>query len=171
VYAAADRVIVAEAIVRVASYALTTSRRPLRPVGVSPVAGRVKDAIDYVHERYCDPDISLKQIARACGTSLFQVSREITDVTGHGLPMHVRSMRILGAAFVLRSSAVPIKQIAYELGFSGITEFGRQFGRTVGMSPSEFRRARHPLIQECAAMAQCRMALLADRRFSIMLAC
>jgi len=45
-----------------------------------------------------------------------------------------------GAAEVLRSSTLPIKAVAYELGYRSVRAFARAFRSVQGVSPSNYRQ-------------------------------
>ncbi len=53
---------------------------------------------------------------------------------------YIRHQRVESAAVRLRSSAVPITDIAISLGFGDVTTFVRCFKRLHGVTPSEWRK-------------------------------
>ena len=51
-------------------------------------------------------------------------------------PLELRTARTL-----LRQTDMPLKQIAYQLGFSSPSNFSTAFRRSSGLSPAKFRRS------------------------------
>lgn len=86
------------------------------------------------------PTTSLAEAARAVGLERHVVERHIRAETGRSYREWRREVVILGAAEVLRSSALPIKAVAYELGYRSVRAFARAFRSVLGVSPSRYRQ-------------------------------
>jgi AraC-like DNA-binding protein len=67
-----------------------------------------------------------------------QRMRRIFQITAGQL---IQKVRMDAAVQRLRETDAPIAAIALECGYSDQSAFTRQFRRTAGMSPSEYRRA------------------------------
>lgn len=66
------------------------------------------------------------------------ITPTLAGVAGH-LNLSARTLRLGLAAEYLRSSQMAPKQIAYLLGYSGVTSFHRAFKNQFDKTPSEFR--------------------------------
>jgi len=108
----------------------------------APVAGPDERAL--VAARYIDAHahepLLLDAVAAAAGASpfhLMRLFRRAIGVTPHQYLMRVRLLRALA---LLRDSALPVTEVAYEAGWSDLSNFMRTFRRDVGCSPGLFRR-------------------------------
>ncbi|MGB2716718.1 MAG: response regulator transcription factor [Vicinamibacterales bacterium] len=86
------------------------------------------------------PTTPLAQAARAVGLERHVVERYIRSETGRSYREWRREVVIHGAAEVLRSSTLPIKAVAYELGYRSVRAFARAFRSVLGVSPSSYRQ-------------------------------
>lgn len=86
-----------------------------------------------------DP-ISLDALASAAGLSKFHFLREFHRRVGMTPIAFLRNHRICSAARLLRSTALPIAQIAQNVGFEDHPSFSRAFRRQLGVSPRQYRR-------------------------------
>lgn len=86
-----------------------------------------------------DP-ISLDALAEAAELSKFHFLREFHRRVGMTPIAFLRNHRICSAARLLRSTALPIAQIAQNVGFEDHPSFSRAFRRQLGVSPRQYRR-------------------------------
>lgn len=84
--------------------------------------------------------VSLASCAEAAGISLHHFLRLFHEV--HGLTPHqyLARRRICLAKQLLEESDMTVSEVAVQLGFSGVSAFGRMFKQQVGCSPTAFRR-------------------------------
>jgi len=92
---------------------------------------------------HLDGDLPLADLARACGLSRSHFSRAFRDTTG--LPPHrwLMQARIERAMDYLRTSTLPLEQVAQLCGYADQSHFTRAFTRAAGQSPAAWRRAQH----------------------------
>jgi len=85
--------------------------------------------------------VALGDLASACNLSVRHFTRAFRQSTG--MPPHrwLLQRRIERAQGLLRSSKWPLSDIALDCGFANQSHFGREFLRTVGVSPGAWRRA------------------------------
>ena len=57
---------------------------------------------------------------------------------------YVHCIRITAAASLLRTTARPITEIAFAVGYDSLSSFGRHFLSLHGCTPTEYRRAGAP---------------------------
>lgn len=112
--------------------------------GAAPAAAAADDERAVAAARYIDAHahepLLLDAVASAVGASpfhLMRVFRRAVGVTPHQYLMRVRLVRALA---LLRDSALPVTEVAYEAGWSDLSNFMRTFRRDVGCSPGQFRR-------------------------------
>lgn len=67
------------------------------------------------------------------------LSAVVESVSGKSAKKWIDEYIILEAKVMLKSSTIPIQEIAYTLGFSDISFFGKYFKRITGVSPKKYR--------------------------------
>ena len=82
----------------------------------------------------------VEDLAREMGMSESQVRRKLTALTGLPPVRFIRSVKIQRAQDLLRSTALSVSEVAYEIGFSDPKYFSRIFSRATGSSPSDYRK-------------------------------
>ena len=99
---------------------------------------RVKLALQFIHEHYAE-NISLNNIAMIANISKSECCRSfnrILKVTPFGYLMEYRTLK---ASELLLKSEKSISIIALEVGFNGISYFGKVFKKYMNCTPSEYR--------------------------------
>ena len=66
-------------------------------------------------------------------------SRFFREHTGKTFPQFVNELRIGKACSLLMEGDLNITEVAYDCGFTNLSNFNRQFLRLKGLSPREFR--------------------------------
>lgn len=100
---------------------------------------RVGQLISTLEQRFSEP-WTLEQLARSAHLSRTSLLRIFRQATGQSPIDYLIGLRIERAMRLLRQSPLSITHIALETGFSDSNYFARQFRRTCGCTPSEFRR-------------------------------
>jgi len=102
-------------------------------------AGRLLAMQDDIRGSLSRPELSVHWIAGRHGVSARSVQK-IFDESGSTFTQYVLEQRLTAAyrAFAERP-AIPINAIAYELGFSDLSNFNRAFRRRFGCTPSDVR--------------------------------
>jgi len=104
--------------------------RPLLSVG---------EAIGYLESHLAEP-ISLGLLARVAHMSESSLLRAFKRATGRSpIDYHLR-LRVGRACDLLRVDDRSITEIAYDVGFSDSNYFTRQFRKTMGMTPRDYRK-------------------------------
>ncbi|MFC3505337.1 helix-turn-helix transcriptional regulator [Micromonospora krabiensis] len=91
---------------------------------------------DYQHTR------RVEDYAARLGCSVRTLTRACLAVTGRSAKQVIDDRVALQASRLLAATDEPVARIGRRLGFSEPTNFGRFFGREVGVSPGAFRAAR-----------------------------
>jgi AraC family transcriptional regulator len=114
-------------------------------LGRAPAAGRdglpaykLRRALEYIDDNLSS-DLSVEEIARAAATSPFHFSRAFKLSTGDPPHRFVLRRRVERAQDLLRSSDLPLVEVALAVGFASQAHFSTVFRRCSGMSPKKYR--------------------------------
>ena len=108
---------------------------------------RLSAAFDYVWENY-GQEITVAQMATLCKMSYPYFSRFFHRLTGQKFVQYLNFIRILHAKTLLSTSALPVTEIAFQVGFSSPSYFIEQFRREVGIPPHRYRRMVNGKVEE-----------------------
>jgi AraC family transcriptional regulator of arabinose operon len=100
---------------------------------------RIDKAIQLLQK---NPSCTLRELASHCKISVSRLSHLFKQVTGGSVEEYRRNRRLQEAARVLVSTDMPIKEIAYQLGYQHTSSFVRAFKAGFEMSPSRYREHR-----------------------------
>lgn len=115
---------------------LKPGQRDARPSGSEYSVGKVKS---YLRGHLQRP-IRLSEVASFVGLSEEYIARRFRQTTGMTVFGYLRRLRIAEAKSLLAATDRNLSEIAQRTGYSSLTVFSRNFTRTEGMTPSEFRR-------------------------------
>jgi CheY-like chemotaxis protein len=91
---------------------------------------------------YSDPDVSGDSISAKMGMSRAQLYRKLSSLTGRSVTEHLNAIRLEKSKELLKTGALNISEVAYQVGYNDPKYFGRLFSEAFGMSPSEFSGKR-----------------------------
>ena len=83
---------------------------------------------------------ALEQMARDLGYNYTYLSAYFNQRLHTGFQDFVNQYRVSHAAMLLQGSSIPVTQVAEQCGFGTIRSFNRVFLKSLGMSPSAFRK-------------------------------
>jgi AraC family transcriptional regulator len=106
-----------------------------RPTVADP---RLARAIGYIHDHLAD-DLSLDIMAGEAAMSPFHFSRVFKAATGRSPLAYVIAERMRLAAVLLRTTRLPVAEIAYRVGYEDVSRFGEHFKREHGATPASLR--------------------------------
>jgi AraC-like DNA-binding protein len=106
---------------------------PLRPAH----RNLVEDAKGFLAERFAD-SLSLAEVARGVGVSVYHLCRLFRRVTGETLHRH-RSQWRLRRSLDLLAGGGDLTEVALDLGYSSHSHFSYEFRRNFGVSPRQVR--------------------------------
>ena len=86
------------------------------------------------------PNVSLDELAEVAGLSKYHFLRQFSQVVGMTPGAYLRTLRLCHAARKLRTTDMPILEIALSVGFADHPSFSRAFARHMGMTPSEYQK-------------------------------
>ncbi|MBE6928637.1 MAG: helix-turn-helix domain-containing protein [Ruminococcaceae bacterium] len=99
----------------------------------------VNRALGYLHTHFHEP-ISVGDAAAFVGYTPNYFNACFRDQMGQPFGEYLRRMRLTYAENLLRASALPVTEIAFESGFGSLPHFSRSFRGMYGMSPLEYRK-------------------------------
>lgn len=117
---------------------LRQATQPAQPARASLAAWQLRRITDYV-EGMIDHSPTVDELARLCEIGPRQLARAFKATTGRTIGDYVTEVRMTKAKSLLADTELSQKEIAYRLGFSGPSSFCVAFGKTVGMTPKQFR--------------------------------
>jgi len=88
-----------------------------------------------------EPDFSTEDFAREVGISRMNLNRKLQALTNQSTHEFIRSLRLKRAAQLLKMTAGPIFEVAYQVGFTNTSHFAKAFRNMYGQSPSAFSEA------------------------------
>lgn len=99
----------------------------------------VQDILLYIQQHY-DSGITNDQIANVFGYHSFYLNRLFKKATNHTIHQTILAQQIDVAKQLLESTALPVKAISCEVGFSDSALFCNTFKKHTGATPSEYRK-------------------------------
>jgi AraC family transcriptional regulator len=112
--------------------------RPLQPSRRS--RDTIFAALEHI-ERTSAQEHSLSEVACFVGLSPYHFLRLFKRETGVTPHRHLTQTRLRKAIELLRDTSQPVTEIASTVGFGDLSNFINYFGREIGCSPSQFRKA------------------------------
>jgi two-component system response regulator YesN len=108
------------------------------------VEHRELDLIDkiiaYVRENYIDPDFSIQQLAQHFNMSQAKISQYYKERTGKNIIDFETELKMERAKQLLRSSKLPLRDVALDVGYYNVTSFIRRFKQMEALTPGEYRK-------------------------------
>jgi AraC family transcriptional regulator len=101
---------------------------------------RVAEVVRHIEGTFEEPH-ALLELARRAGLSPFHFLRVFRRIAGVSPHQMLLRLRLNAAALRLRTTAQPITDIAYSVGFDDLSNFIRSFRTEFGTAPSLYRAA------------------------------
>ena len=98
----------------------------------------LEDTISYINENFSSP-LSLDELADRASLSPFYFTRVFTKETGMTPHQYIIATRLNSAKFLLKSTDISIKEIAFNSGFSSESSFCSTFKKWENLTPTEYR--------------------------------
>lgn len=113
------------------------ARRPATEVMIA--LEKIRPALSYIEENYQN-HIELQNVAELCCMSMYTFCRVFKQATDYTFVEYLNHIRLKSAEKLLLSTKLPISEVAYESGFSGLSYFNRKFKEVYSMGPSRYRK-------------------------------
>jgi AraC-like DNA-binding protein len=103
---------------------------------------KIARSLEYIRslEAAGSPNLSLDELAEVAGLSKYHFLRQFSQVVGMTPGAYLRTLRLCHAARKLRTTDMPILEVALSVGFADHPSFSRAFARHMGMTPSEYQK-------------------------------
>lgn len=139
-----DRLFVEETVLRLLDrVAAGVARfRGLARTAPPPSGAGAEEIVDAVREILCTryrEDLSLAELGRRTGYSVFHLSRTFRSRTGLTLHAWQNRMRLLTALERVAEPGTDLSGTAFDLGYASHSHFTAAFRQAFGMTPSAFR--------------------------------
>ena len=86
-------------------------------------------------------DLSLERVAQAANMSSYYFCKMFKKATGVNFTHYLSRVRVETAKNLLVNPNARVSEVAFDVGFTSITNFNRTFKELVGQSPSHYREA------------------------------
>ena len=87
-------------------------------------------------------------LARRLNTSESHLRARFREETGRSLGQHLRELRLQKSCYLLRTSKIPIAEVALRCGFDSVYSFSRAFRAAWGVPPRDYRNGKAPFLTE-----------------------
>lgn len=101
-------------------------------------AAALEDTISYINEHFADP-LTLEDLAQKAALSIYHFTRVFTSETGMTPHQYLIATRLNSARFLLKSTDISIKEIAFNTGFASESSFCSTFKKWEKATPTEYR--------------------------------
>ena len=122
-----DLVAIAVVSIALGTPAALGAEHPLRPV------------VTHIREHLADA-MTVEGLAEVAGLPLRQFERLIRRTFGLPTKQYITQVRVTAASELLRSTQLPLAEIATRCGWYDQSAFTKQFTKIVGVPPGEYRR-------------------------------
>ncbi len=100
---------------------------------------KIQIAITYIREHYSE-DMNMAVVSNAVSMNYTFFSETFKEVTGKSFVDYVKDVRIHMAKKLLRTTGLPIAQVASQVGFKDDKHFSKTFKVETGVTPSEYKK-------------------------------
>lgn len=113
----------------------------LQPAPVAEIAiedARLRRAVSYIHDHLAS-EVSLDALAAEAAMSPFHFSRAFKAAIGVSPLQYVIQERLERAKLLLRTTQLPVAEVAHRVGYEDVSRFGRRFKRRFSATPGSVR--------------------------------
>ena len=103
------------------------------------VARAAERAITTMHDKLGEP-VTVDDMARAAMFSKFHFTRMFQRATGVSPARFLSALRLQRAKHLLMSTSLTVVDISILVGYNSVGTFSSRFSRSVGLSPTDYRR-------------------------------
>jgi AraC-like DNA-binding protein len=114
------------------------SAQQSQPAADAQSANAVESAITRIQNEF-DRDLNIKLLAQEAGVSYSQFRHTFAAHTGMGPHEYLLELRLVRARSLLAETELPIKEIAFQIGFEDDHYFSRLFRRKLKLTPGQWR--------------------------------
>ena len=124
--------------------AILNSLLSIRVDSSTQISAALKRAVNYINEHFSEP-VSLEDLAHEASLSPYYFSRSFAKETGMSPHQYLIAVRISSAKYLLSTTDMTVKEVAYKAGFSDESSFCASFRKREGITPTAYRaESAHP---------------------------
>jgi AraC-like DNA-binding protein len=124
------------------AYVSTMLRTGRQPTFMAVTDRRVLQAARLIDNRSPRDPLPENELARKVGLSVSQLNRLFSRELGTSPKRYLERRRLQEAILLLQHQRRPVKETAFELGFSSLPHFSAWFSRLQGVGPRAFQQSR-----------------------------
>lgn len=102
----------------------------------------------YIHKHYANPELNMSELSAVTDTEVHKLNGMFKEKYGVPCWQYVVSVRFEAACNLLKATDYSVSNIAQMCGFSDPYYFSRAFKKTLGKSPSEYRKNKIKVIKD-----------------------
>lgn len=109
------------------------------PIVESDASQFLKKVNDIIEQHLDDEEFASVPLSHELGVSRSQLFRKIKAYSGLSTALYIRHIRLKKSIDLLFDPSMPIRIVAFAVGFKDVAYFSRCFKQEYGQSPSQFR--------------------------------
>lgn len=118
--------------------------RHLVAIGIQPTRSNIQDdvvmnVLHQLNETPLSDNVTVQGLAEQCGISVSQLNKKFRQEVGVTPKRYLLNLKMDTCRRLLAFSDVPIKEVAFDLGFARLSDFSAWFRGVEGVSPRVFR--------------------------------
>lgn len=121
--------------------ALTAMTDPAEPTVIRDQPRLIDQAVAFINQHMGD-EIYVRELARMVGLSEYHFIRVFREAMGVTPRQYIIASRMNHARYLLKTTALPIGEIAGMAGYTSESMFTAAFRRTQGTTPSQYRHSK-----------------------------
>lgn len=99
---------------------------------------RIMKVCNFIHDHFRE-SLTIKQLAELIAMNEASFCRFFKRTLGKTVIEYITELRIAHVCNEMQQTREPVYKIAYDTGFSSIAHFNKQFKKTMGTTPSDYR--------------------------------
>ena len=107
---------------------------------IEPMDLRVSSCLRHIEQLPANRKFDETQLAKSQGLSVSQLNRLFIQTIGSTIKAYADNLRFNDAVKLLITTNIPLKELAYLLGFKQQSHFASWFKKRIGMSPKNYRQ-------------------------------
>ena len=96
-------------------------------------------ALQFIDNRFCDPDLNRAEIAKAAGTSMVTLGKQFREHHHTTINHYITGLRLEKAVHLLEHTDLPVEAVSGQCGFTYAYYFARVFCQRYGRTPAKYR--------------------------------
>ena len=108
------------------------------PKSIRNNTSAIEEVVHYINA-HLDEELSIAELAHMASFSEYHFIRVFSDAVGMTPRKYIINVRMDYAKYLLKTTALPITEIGYKIGYSSESMFCSSFKKHAGITPSEYR--------------------------------